>query len=467
MTSTALFPSSAAPADRSREGQFWAVVDVGLLFLVVIASSDMLVHLGFGQSLVWLLCYATTLLRVIMLWPYFFALMLDNKAVLAYPVVCLASVVWSLSPASSISSGVQLMMTFVIATYLGWRYSISAITRAIFLVLTLAVILSLLHWATGLFPWRVYSRAGGLMGVFSQKNMLGQRALFCVVAALAMLLMYRSEASIKLKLAALVSLALTFAALILSQSMTSVLLVPPMAGLLAVLCVRRIPSSVSTTLIFLTVMAIALGPILLTVAGLDPIQIVLDGVGKDATLTGRTVLWDVAQDVAAEHPVLGVGYTAFWSAPDFAHERLLTQHAGAVTSVSFHNFVLEIFVSAGWAGVLAMFWLIYTAGKRLLRLFMHNGSVPAACGLVFLFASILTSLLGPSLYRGHEFMIVVMVMYAVSAQQDWRSLHPQGDKPRAAEDFLAHPFSSVRARSAPHIATNSSENKHKAMKDRA
>lgn len=406
----------------------WALVDVTLLFLVVALSSDMLLQLGPIRALSWMLCYALTLLRVAMTLPEFLGMVARNRVLLAFPLACLASVVWSADRGGSLVSAVQLSMTFTIAAFLGWRYSTAILTKCLAIVLTVACLLSLLHWATGVFPWPVHTSAGGLAGLFSHKNMLGQRALFGVIALLAVLLMSRREAAGGFKLFALVALALSMLALGLAQSMTAVLLLPPAAGLLVLLCLRRIPAGVATALVGLTLVIVALGPVMLAVAGVDPVGTVLDGVGKDATLTGRTIVWDIAQQVIGDHPLLGVGYGAFWSAGEFANLRLATQHAGAVTSASFHNFVFEILVSAGWPGLIAMLALLAAGVRRLGRLYLGAGSVAAACGLSLFLASIACALLGPSLYRAHEIMMMLVVMYTVSAGEDLRQLGDAGEE---------------------------------------
>ncbi|MQQ08411.1 hypothetical protein GFB49_08105 [Epibacterium sp. SM1979] len=416
VTSDILAPPKPAPARV--EGLFWPVVDMGLLFLVILASADAFVHLGKGQSLIWLLCYAVTLMRVTMLWQPVFEMLMRNRVILIYPAACLASVLWSHTPTGSLSGAIQLCMTFLIAAFLGWRYSLMTITKALGVILIIAMLLSLVHWATGVFPWRVYSRAGGLLGVFSHKNMLGQRALFCVIAIIAILLMPSARASGQVKLYVAGGMIATVLALFLSRSMTSVLLLFPLFGMMMLLCRSHLPSTFFVVACTVVLIAVALGPIMLSLNGIDLVATILGAVGKDATLTGRTELWHVAMEVSRDHPLFGVGYGSFWQAPEFAYERLLTQHAGAETSVSFHNFVLEILVGTGWPGVIGILAFVAASFMRLWRHHRVTGSVASACGLVFWVAVILTSLLGPSFYRGHEFMFVVMVMYFVSAQED-------------------------------------------------
>ncbi|MAE91659.1 MAG: hypothetical protein CMI67_19110, partial [Pelagibaca sp.] len=126
-------------------------------------------------------------------------------------------------------------------------------------------------------------------------------------------------------------------------------------------------------------------------------------------------------EAIGEHPVLGVGFGAFWKASEFSVLRLATQHAGAITSSSFHNFALEILVSTGPLGLLAVAGLIGAGLYRLAALLSLTGSVAAAIGIVLLLTLVATSFLGPALYRGHDFAMVMVVMLVVSAREDMRT----------------------------------------------
>ncbi|MDX1780128.1 MAG: O-antigen ligase family protein [Thalassovita sp.] len=418
MTASAHPPELPALPLRHGAGSAWARIDATILLLVLIASSDMLGHLAPVQSVVWLLCYGLTLLRIAILWPGFAALVLRNRIILAYPLACLASVLWSADPATSLTAALQLAMTVLIGLYLGWRYALTLLTKALFCVLTLAMVLSLLHWATGLFPWPAHSRTGALAGIFPHKNMLGLRASFGLVVATAILIMPRNDAGATFKVFSVVSMAVTGLVLILSQSATAILLAPLLLMMITMTCRRRIPRPVVAGLTAALFVGCALGPVFVAATAIDPLRVVLDSLGKDATLTGRTELWRIAQAVSAEHPLLGVGYRAFWTAQEFADERALTRHAGAVTSAAFHNFLPEIRVGAGWPALIAMIALLVTAARRLLRLFLLTGSPAAACGITLLTGSFIISLVAPTLFRAHEFLIMLLVILAVSARED-------------------------------------------------
>lgn len=414
-------PINLSLGDRADgEVAFWAVFDLALLVGALMASLDMLIHLRPIQSLVWLFCYGGVLLRIAMVWPAFLPVLMRNGAIFLYPALCLASVLWSATKGYSLTAAVQLSMTVVIAVYLGWRYPVHLLIKAAAVVMSIGVVLSLLHWATGVFPWPVYTRAGGLAGLFSHKNMLGLRALFCLTAMLAVLLMARRDVGPVLRLAAVGAILASLLAVALSQAMTAVGLVPMMCGIVLLLCAHRLPSGLMLTTVAAGLLMIAFGPLVLALLGTNPLDAGLGALGKNSSLTGRTTLWQVAWDAHREYPILGVGYRAFWKASEFANARLMTVAAGATTSTSFHNFVMEILVSVGWAGVVAMLTVVVMAMRRLWRLFARTGSPAVAGALALVFGIVASSLMGTTLYRGHDSMLILLVAFSVSAGEALR-----------------------------------------------
>ena len=210
--------------------------------------------------------------------------------------------------------------------------------------------------------------------------------------------------------------------------MTSVLLTPVLVMALLILCWHRVPSTIFSAGLLIVIAAIALGPVMIVIAGINPIEAVLDAIGKSTSLTGRVYIWQVAVDVYREHPILGVGYQAFWQSPQFLNERLLTQDAGAVTSRSFHNFLLEILVSAGWAALLAMLVLLWVTVARLFAVLRSTQSPAVAGAITLILGCVLSSLTGTTLYRAHEIMIILVVAFAVSAGEDLYRIRLQAEK---------------------------------------
>ena len=400
-----------------------AIIDAGLLILTLMVSGQLLIQTGI-QSGVWLLCYALALLRIAMNWTALQAVFLRNGWVFGYGVGSLASALWAVDPLGSLTAAVQLNVTLLIAFYLGWRYSVVTLVRAIAVLFAFGIAFSLLHWATHVFPWPVHTDAGGLAGLFSHKNMLGGRALFLSVFLVAFLLMGEGRTALNRRPLLMALLAVALLALALSKAMTSLILLSVVMSAFCLLSLSRMPLVLSVTVSGCILVAVAVGPLVLTALAIAPVHAVLDLSGKDVPLTGRTVLWSVALNVIGDNPLLGVGYGAFWTAPGFANQVLLTQEAGAVTSTSFHNFALEIMVASGPLGLVAMLGLIGVAITRLWRLYTcpcnRDRSILAGACLALILGAVGDAMMGASLYRQHEFYLVFLAALAVSAQEDWR-----------------------------------------------
>jgi exopolysaccharide production protein ExoQ len=84
----------------------------------------------------------------------------------------------------------------------------------------------------------------------------------------------------------------------------------------------------------------------------DLLDVLLGSIGKERTLTGRTVLWSYAAGFIADHP-FGIGLQAFWVEGNMAAERFwaffyIYNRAG----FHFHNLWLEIGVELGVLGII-------------------------------------------------------------------------------------------------------------------
>jgi O-antigen ligase len=106
---------------------------------------------------------------------------------------------------------------------------------------------------------------------------------------------------------------------------------------------------------------------------LDPGVGIAQSMGRDATLTGRTALWNVAL-AHAGNPLVGVGYESFWMG-----ERLLSiwqvnwEHPNQA-----HNGYLEVFLDLGWVGIAFLALVMLRGYSGLARTFREE---PEASGL--------------------------------------------------------------------------------------
>jgi len=99
--------------------------------------------------------------------------------------------------------------------------------------------------------------------------------------------------------------------------------------------------------------------IMLTAFSMDWQRQLFKSMGKDSTLSGRTVLWDHGMEIGGETPILGHGYGAFWVQGNPRAEQLwYDNNISARSGFHFHNLYMETFVELGAVGLIFVIGLI-------------------------------------------------------------------------------------------------------------
>lgn len=385
--------------------------DLTLATLIIIAGSQGIYRFA-PPLLLWLAIYALVGLKFATNLRSMLLVLRDNIAILAYPAAAFISASWSVEPSHSLYSAAQLTVTYLAGVWIGWRYRPDAIALIIVLSLSPLIALSLINWTTGAFG-EVYSDVGGLLGVFGNKNTLGRMSLLLALAAFALWL--RGPRPLLRRAILLFILALAALALLLSKSATSAIIMVGAAFVLIALTMHGYRAGIRLAIAVGGVVAVIGGGALVALANLDPAGGVLDLFGKSSTLTGRTSLWDIAFHQIGAHPWLGVGFDAYWDSGLFRAADMIQQRFGEGL-ISFHNFILDIWVGAGVPGLIAITVTLGTIAFVFCRYFLAARDVDAAMMLAFFVAAIGVALFNPLLYAQHENMIVILIAFAVSAR---------------------------------------------------
>jgi O-antigen ligase len=134
------------------------------------------------------------------------------------------------------------------------------------------------------------------------------------------------------------------------------------------------------SLIWCTYAIAIFSAVVLLVPGLRAIA--AESLGRDATLTTRTDIWEAVLDMGT-NPLLGTGYASVWLTTDgwkLAQE-LDIPHA--------HNGYLETYLNSGFIGVFLLIGLLVVAAKRAARLLAVGGATGPLymslllCGIVY------------------------------------------------------------------------------------
>lgn len=290
----------------------------------------------------WLPIYALTALacvaRIALLTRVFWG------ALALLPLLLLAgvSIEWSILPDITFRRTIALGFTSLFGLYLAARFDwreLMGLLAAVFMILAVGSYVSVLV-APG---WAIHQdvHPGAWKALWYQKNATGQimgwGTLACACAALFQPARRRLWS---------LGVLLCAGVLLLSTSKSALLgLMMVAAGLVVVAGFRR-GGVLGVVTAWLAVVA-ALGVV--AVAALAP-ELVLEALGKDATLTGRTDIWDAVMRRVEERPWHGYGYGAFWE--DRQGPLAFVRHEVDWNVPTAHNGWLELLLSFGWTGVL-------------------------------------------------------------------------------------------------------------------
>jgi exopolysaccharide production protein ExoQ len=94
----------------------------------------------------------------------------------------------------------------------------------------------------------------------------------------------------------------------------------------------------------------------------------VESLGRDSTLTGRTRIWNMVLDMDRS-PVFGTGFESFWLGDRLqtiwdTYEGLYLQEA--------HNGYLEVYLNLGWVGVTLLALVIVTGYRNVVALFRSD-----------------------------------------------------------------------------------------------
>lgn len=300
------------------------------------------------------------------------------------PGLALVSVLWSHAPMITLRAGVQLALTVGIASLVAGFLKPRAFVSAMSVSLLVGALLSL---AFGRYGVDGMTGATVFLGIFASKNTM---ALFMSLLAIfaAAVMLDRGQPT-PLRLLAVVSFLLSIPLLLMARSAGALITtVASLAVLIATIVFARLQRRerilVGTGVAALLVPALAVVLLLAVNGTLGEVatSFLTEVLGKDATLTGRTLLWRTALAEIDKRPMLGTGYYAFWLQGNPLVESIWRDFGiGSRMGFHFHNTVLEFAVELGWLGVAALATTLTFAVARILRLAMADRT-PATAALV-------------------------------------------------------------------------------------
>ena len=274
--------------------------------------------------------------RVARAWPAWIALLM--LVALAY-----ASKYWSIDPATTGRRVIAMAITGAFAVYLGAAFRGAALPR----LLTHAALLMAVGSLVMVFAFPsigVHSdvNAGLWRGLWYEKNQMGIVMVAGATAATAAL-----ASGDPRRFVPSLTLALTTGLVLATQSKTSLLCLMLGVGVVAGLwTLRRGGPAFAVVMVWFGVVASAFGVWVWSTHSVA----ILEALGKDPSLTGRTDIWESLMRRVSERPWTGYGYNAFWG-KESVPAAFVRQETGW-TVPSAHNGWIDVLVQLGWPGAI-------------------------------------------------------------------------------------------------------------------
>ena len=282
------------------------------------------------------------------------------------------SVIWSDMPSTSAFNALRMAINLALVIYLFERFSANDIQRLMMLVGCVAAAGSL--FLVFVLPqYGLQSRGlyalGAWEGIFGQKNLCGLEMLVLLLPAFFVKLTGTHARALRIGyiVTALVIIVMTRSA---GAWVDGILC---LAFVVLLKLAARMPGKDAAVL----AVAIVGAGAALGIVAFSNYDTLMYALGKDPTMTGRTVLWSGLLHLAMRHPFCGYGYTAFWQGIVKGPSRVMALQMGWLGLAGAENGVLEMWLELGIVGVLLYFAIFLRAVKDSFYC-LRRGASPAA-----------------------------------------------------------------------------------------
>ena len=302
-------------------------------------------------------------------------LMVGNPLILGLLIYVLFSAFWSPYPATSFRRSFALVMTTTFAMYLVVRFTPKELLTLLGWALVAATALSYVFavftvWGTH----RAGPHLGLWRGTFGHKNIQGLYAAMTVFV----LVLLQSEARGPVRWIWIGTIGAAAFILYKANSATAIAtLVGVLAVMPAVKALRRgrLPLNVKLPVILL------LGSGLVLIAGVQLVTMLLESLGRNETLTGRTGLWTAAIQEGLNNPWFGVGYRTFWTEAGARNVYAQLNWGGMANG---HNGYLDVWLELGFVGVGIFVATLVQALRRVWKRLVTTSDLAGVFYMLFL-----------------------------------------------------------------------------------
>lgn len=356
------------------------------------------------MQLLWTVGYLVTFVLIVTRCPWK-DLVRAGRAWLVWLSIALVivSAIWSPVPATTVQRGFAIAGTTAFGLYLGVRFPTRDIWRMLAWVLAITALVSVVFSIfLPVYGINHDERGTAWQGAFTTKGQLGR--LMVVSAVLWLLFIRQNRRWLTLKLGLF---AVSVALVVLSRSMTSLVVLLALLSFVPLFRIIRWHLSFVIPAVF-TYGFIAAGAVTWTWTNFDDVANLL---GRDPTLTGRTLLWSEVWEKIQVHPWLGYGYSGFWRGMEGPSGEIWL--ATGWDPPHAHNGYLDLWLQLGLVGLVALIAMLLAATARASRLARHTTGIDGEFPLLFFIFILLTNIAEVSILGRNSIYWVLFTAFYV------------------------------------------------------
>jgi exopolysaccharide production protein ExoQ len=329
---------------------FNMMVYQGVLLELVLSGgsqeNELVESVSTPMRITFFLTYLITLSLLSLRWKQIIPLLSRNWSIWVLILLPVISLCWSFEPDITLKNSFTLVCSSLFGIYLTSRYSLKEQLQLLSWSFYIIIVLSFV-FAIGLPKYGLMGdfHQGKWRGVFSHKNGLGATMVMSSIVFL-----IRAYSDRQKNLVVWGGFSLSFLLLLLSSSTSALINCSILIAAFFVLQILRLPYM---TMIPALTAIITIGTSL-NFWLVNNSAVLFNAVGKDATLTGRTELWQLVWDMIWKQPWIGYGYGGFWN--DYNGESAYVWRAITFHPSHAHSGYLNLLLDFGFLG-LAIFWL--------------------------------------------------------------------------------------------------------------
>ena len=351
---------------------------------------------------------------------FFAKLLIMNPFFLLYTLLPSLSTLWSLVPDVTLRGGLAFSVFTAFGFYLAAQYKWDDLSRFWRWGYTALGLASFIMKPPG---------SGGFVGLTLSKNSLGGVLALCT----AFWYLHYSQGA-KTKTERWISLGLMFFCFYLVRANKS-------GGALVVTILLIITVSslnflkkLSFQWAFTAIICFLVVSIIMTVFVVDNLEeIIVGGLGKDLTLTGRTEFWPQLIDAVNQRPWLGYGYEGFFQQAKLgpATPAYFIYTPNGFQPKNPHNGAIGILLAFGWPGLILMMISLLLNLAYAVRYLSRSKLEDAGMPICFLVSIIVTNITeGYIVGSGNAWLSYVMLTVRLAIDNASNTSHSSSNSPR-------------------------------------